>query len=118
MKIFQRIDITLIVGLFCKILSNICLFVEFYDYENDDHYAATTFLCLFFLTNFGGNTSIVSKPGMVYPSKKLKQLAFDPTLLVKFGLYFSTALYLPTKPSPGLSERLGITTPPRISSLS
>jgi len=38
----------------------------------------TTFLRLFGWMNFEGNASMLSNPGIVSPSKKLKQLAFLP----------------------------------------
>lgn len=72
----------------------------------------TISLRLFGWTNFEGKASMLSNPGIISPSKKLKQLAFFPFWLVNSGLYPSTALYLGLKSFGGRRESCGILIPP------
>ena len=72
----------------------------------------TTFLRLFGWMNFEGKASMLSNPGIISPSKKLKQLAFFPLSLENSGLYPSTALYLALKSLGGRRESYGILIPP------
>ena len=67
---------------------------------------------LFGWTNLAGNASMKSNPGIVSPSKKLKQLALLPFSAENVALYPSTALYLGLKSLGGRRDSSGILIPP------